>query len=205
MTTATERRRVAVAIAVAAALALGVIAVVLSTTGLKRTGTNQREKATPFQLDAGQTTCQGTQLLPKGTGGIQVFADKVDAKAGPLEVTVRSGRTTVARGVVPAPFGNRPHPAKLDRTLDAPLKGTVCVRNAGKVPVRLYGNPGRQMRFDWLTGTKHTWWVWSPRMATRSGLVKASFLVTWTFWAALVGMLVLGAVAAAAAWRALRA
>lgn len=205
MTDRSERRRTAVALAVAGALALLVLVVVLSQTGLKRTGTNQREKATPFLLGPGQTTCQGGQLLPKGTGGIQVFADKVHKPGGPLAITVRSGATPVARGVVPAPFGNRPHPAHLDRTLAAPLHGTVCVRNAGAVPVRLFGNPGRQMRFDWLSGADHTWWSWSPRMAARSGYVKAGFLGTWTMWAALVGMLALGTAAALAAWRALRA
>jgi hypothetical protein len=165
--------------------------------------------------------CQRDELVPVGTGGVSIYASSQGETGGPLDVSVLDGTRVIARGRLDAgnyPVG--PSYVRLDRGVPTG-KRTICIDNRGPNVVLIYGDESGgaeaaevtgmkqfkpvRLRFDFLTGRERTALGWSPTVAERAGLVKASFIGSWTMWAALALLLLSCAGAVVAAWRAVRA
>jgi hypothetical protein len=98
--------------------------------------------------------------------------------------------------------------ARLSRTI-GPLETTVCVMNDGHADTMLYGQtvgradssdylpvggfpePWVRIRLDYSQASEKSWWSFAPTAAGRFGLIKATFLGSWTMWVVLAALLAL--------------
>jgi hypothetical protein len=212
----------AVAVVVAILVA---IAIVLSHSANRRTGLSAAQLDVGFFLPPGRSFCQPDQEMSAGTGYLTFYAKSSAAGAGPLRVTVRDAAGRVLAGATAPPRRYGPQARAVPNTLSARLpalsRATVCIANAGPSQVAIWGGNSRTsrtelvgpggrrsahavLRLDYFSAARRSWWSLAPDVEQRFGLVKATFFGAWTFWVAIVALLVVCLGSVLYAGRALR-
>jgi hypothetical protein len=187
-------------VGVAVAAAACFLLVVLLGSEPRRSGTNNvAASAEAVELAPRERSCQ-PESVPGASErvAIAVAAPPGAAAVPRLTVAVERGGRAVASG--------RPAGRLDDGRVDVPLApappagaAELCVRNDGRRPLALLGQPGA-IAVDYYRGGSETWLQAAPAVARHFGLGKSGLLGPWALW------LALAAVAAAwlGAWRALR-
>jgi hypothetical protein len=122
--------------------------------------------------------------------------------AGPLVATVWQGPTVVASGRSSSSFVDQPVEVRLAGHAEGATNVRVCVTNRGRTQVAVLGQPAfgvrparvsdarqpqdRAMRIQWFQPKTAAPVSRMGDFAKRYGLEKASWVGTWTFWAALI-------------------
>ena len=202
------------------ALALLVALVVtLAHSEPRMTGTNSVPlHSQSIGLQRGDEVCQGSQLLPAGSGRMRMFIKAGDAGGTPrASLTIghqQDGVVARARGRwLPARSNGLPL-STMDFSFDPPVRRTrtdayVCVRNTGRLPIVLTGvltpfantilNGRRRLDIAlttlWFAPEDKTWPGELGAIIPRVG--NARMGGTWAFWVA--GLLLLAALGAALA------
>jgi hypothetical protein len=182
----------------------------------RMTGTNSvPQKNQEIGLQRGQEACQGSQLMPKGSGRMRMFISAGDRGGTPRAsmriLTREEGVVAQSPGrLVPKGADGFPD-TRMDFPVDPPVRHTrldayVCIRNTGRLPIVLKGvltpfgnvNIGR-MKLDialttlWFAPEEKTWLSELRAVAPRVGRARVGGI--WAFWAA--GLLLLGAISLA--------
>jgi hypothetical protein len=201
------------AVAAGVAATLVALAFVLVQRSPRLTGSNSQitnslvDVAVP---GSGGVRCQGREVIPAGTSGVRVFTGG-GAPIGPIVLTI--GRPDPAgrlRFVAGGRFGPSPAGTK-EITISPRIRRTVpgalvCIANRGTRTATFAGNltsaslganPLLQRldddaRLDWLSEPR-SWASLAGTVARRAGLVKASWIGTWTLWAAMVALAAIAA------------
>ena len=166
-------------------------------------------------LQHGQEACQGSQLLPEGSGRMRMFISPGDLGGTP-HATMRilqrqDGVVGRSRGRWVRP-GEEGFPlSRMDFPIDPPVRhtrtdGYVCIRNTGRLPIVLtgvltpFGNVNiRRRQLDialttlWFAPEEKTWLQELGSIVPRVGHARMGG--TWAFWAA--GLLLLAALSLA--------
>jgi len=159
---------------------------------------------------SGGVRCQGHEVIPAGTSRVRVFTGG-GPRIGPIDVTIAqpdsAGRLRLLAGgrLGPSPAGTKEIEIapRLARTVPGAL---VCITNRGVRTATFAGNLTsaslganpllRRMnddaRLDWLSEPR-TWASLAGTVARRAGLVKASWIGTWTLWGAIVALAAIAA------------
>jgi hypothetical protein len=209
--------------AAATALLLVALVVVLSQSRHHGTGTNGAAPNALKPLPAGKTLCQPRERMEAGTArvGFRPFERGPEV---PFKVSVPDpqGGPPLAGGSVPPRHYEKGEDAvaRLSRTIGPVADVTVCVTNDGDRDTMLYGQgvgradssdyqpiggfpePWVRIRLDYSQRSERSWWSFAPTAAERYGLIKATFLGSWTMWVVLAALL---ALALGAIWYAARA
>jgi hypothetical protein len=205
------------ALLVVAVGAVGFV-VKMSESALRRTATNSQVFPTHADVPPGAELCQPGQYVPAGTGNVVLLMGTARGVAGgPLDVTVKSGSAVVARGRSRGGYGDEAVGVRLSPTIRRTLPdASLCARNSGSTVVGVFGDyglagetiakasvpiPDIVARLDWFGPSRQTWWSNVGPVSQRFALVKPPFFGRWTFWAVLVSLLALSAVAIRAAVR----
>ncbi len=194
------------------ALALLVALVVtLAHSEPRMTGTNSVPlHAQSIGLQRGEQVCQGSQLLPAGSGRMRMFIKPGDlgGKTPRAAVTIRAqqdGLVGRSRGRWIPAGENGLELATMDFPIDPPVPHTrtdayVCVRNLGRLPIVLTGvftnfantllNGRRQLDIAlttlWFAPDDKTWFEELGSIVPRVGHARIGGV--WPFW---VGSLLL--------------
>ena len=198
-----------------AGLGLALVAVatvlVLSDAAPRRSGSNAsvRKAGGLVAISPGKRFCQPEALVPGHTAAVRTFFRfRPRSPGGPLTITLRHGDRGIASGHLPAglsPGSPRVPIGRIARDTSA----TVCFDNQGSRTVQLAGNltpeyggnnpTGAKLpdvvRIDYIRPGRESWWEFAPVVAQRFGLVKPSFVGSWTLYAALGAFVVLCAAA----------
>jgi hypothetical protein len=185
-------------------LAIGAAACVLLVVLLggepRRSGTNNVAAAgEAVRLAPDERACQPDSVPGDSERVALAVAAPADADGAPrLTVEVERDGEAVASG---RPGGSI-RAGRVEVPLEpAPAAGAaeLCVRNDGRRPLVLLGQPG-VLAVDYYRGGSETWLQAAPAVARHFGLGKTGLLGSWALW------LALAAVVAAwlASWRALR-
>ena len=196
------RGRVAVGVADGLALVLAALAIVLTRSDRRLTGSNTRVAASAVELTLapGQERCQRGEFVPSDTDRVRVFARTVSSGAGRFQILIRSesGEVATGRGTARRPPGPVQVPvSRLDRDAHA---ATVCIRSqnaalhfAGNLtPHRSFatgrgagnpGEPGDVVRLDYFREEPQDWLEAIPDVADRIWLFKGPFRGPEAVWA----------------------
>jgi hypothetical protein len=211
---------------VAIAIGFALIAVGLAVTLLRSeepyTGENGREIQLPAAvvIPAKARACQPEPSIPSGSGTVGMQVSTAGREAGPIEVSVLQGGRTVGTGRSRGGVVDEPVRVKLGGAVGGLEDVRLCVTNAGTRRVAVLGQEAafgtgarisdpdapqtRAMRLVWFEADKQMVLGRAGEVAHRYGLVKASWVGTWTFWAALVALLLVSGGAAALVAREVR-
>jgi hypothetical protein len=196
-------------VAIAAGVAL--IAVGLAVTLLRSeepyTGENGREIQLPagVVIPAKARACQPEPSIPSGSGTVEMQVSTAGREAGPIEVSVLQGGRTVATGRSRSGVVDEPVRVRLGAAVGGREDVRLCVTNRGARRLAVLGQEvpfgsgarvsdpdvpqTRAMRLVWFEPDREIVLGRAGEVAHRYGLVKASWVGTWTFWAALVALL----------------
>jgi hypothetical protein len=187
-------------VGVAVAAAVCALVVVLLGGEPRRSGTNNVAVAgEAVSLAPRERICQ-PESVPGDTARVAIAAaPQAGVAAAPrLTVEVERGGRAVASG--------RPDGSLTDGRLDVPLDpapppGAVelCVRNDGRGPLALLGQPD-VLAVDYYRSGSESWLAAAPAVARHFGFGKAGLLGSWALWLALVAVVA----AWLGAWLALR-
>lgn len=208
------RRRLTIVAAVCSLALLLALALVLSKSGHHRTGTNAAARSAFMPVWSGYKICQAGEYIQRGTGRIRFFPVPTPFPAGPFVVTLlRKGHAPLSARVPAhryvkseAAAANLPAIARTNS-----VNATVCIRNVGAKAAGVIGEvvpnqggtalllpgprvtkpPWVHIHLDYQFRKSQSWWSFAPTVATRYGLVKASFFGAWTFWLTIVLLLAL--------------
>jgi len=193
------RERIALGLGLVLVAAAFVVA--LSDSAPRRSGTNAtvRKSGNLVAIVPGSRFCQREAVVPKGTAALRTFFRfRPSPPGGPLEITVRHGDRVIATAHLPAgrspgsprvPIAHIPHDTSA--TVCFANQGTRTVQFAGNVTPEYGGNnpTGAKLpdvvRIDYTRPGHETWWTFAPVVAERFGLVKSSFVGSWTLYAVL--------------------
>jgi hypothetical protein len=181
-------------VAVTAGAVIAALIVGLATSGRHETGSNQiAPQAYVATVDPGRRLCQSPELVPAGSGSLELNVGTYGRPGPPLEVMV-GGNARGNRGGgyhdgwVRVPFAG----AAADRRRPEPAPD-VCVRNAGRTRIAVAGElapPGQAARvagrpaqglvtLRWRSAHATTWWGDAGTVAERVTFGKAD-LGPWT-------------------------
>lgn len=192
------------------------LAVTLSHSEPRMTGTNSVPQRQQYiGLQPGDEACQGSQLMPKGSGRMRMFirpGDKGGTPRGTMRILHRQdGRVASSRGRWIPPKSRELPLSVMDFPIDPPVRRTrtdayVCVRNTGPLPIVItgvltpFGNVqigSRQLDIAlttlWFAPEEKTWWRELGAIVPRVGHARIGGV--WAFWVA--GLLVLAALGTA--------
>lgn len=159
--------------------------------------------------------------VPAGTARARVFsAPQWISTGGPLAIEITPPRGVGVKATGPTFSGDGPVDIELLRPLAQTVEGAeVCVNNRGPTPVQVAGNqtPPRfspanlsgqifddAVRVDFYRPGEESYVEFAPEVATRFGLVKASFFGDWTLWLFFAGLAVIWASTLSWVWFKLR-
>ena len=229
MSTATRPSRVraarglwAIPIVLAVVLLVGLV-VTLSHSGPRWTGTNSvPQRMQRIGLQKGDEACQGSQLLPAGSGRMRMFIEPGYRGGTPQAamtirtqddgLVARSRGRYLRKGEIGIPL------SAMDFAVDPAVRRTdvgayVCIRNTGRTPFDITGvlTPFGQTTINgrrhvdialtalWFAPENKTWWQELPDIIPRVGHARIGGV--WAFWAALFLLLAAIAVALTTAFR----
>jgi hypothetical protein len=195
--------RVHLAIGLGFILTLCSLLAILSKSEERLAGTNAQVKVSgnDVLIRGRRVACQ-SENVPARAAALRVF---VGGDGGPLEVSIREGNRTVARGRFGFVLDRLPATAELSPAVNRDIvPAEVCFRNRGRRTLRLAGdrtplkfsgaNPwgvvfADEPRIDYLRAGDESGWALAGIVADRFGRSKTSFFGSWTMWAvfALVG------------------
>ena len=202
---------------VLALVLLGALVVTLAHSEPRMTGTNSVPlHAQSIGLQRGETACQGSQLLPAGSGRMRMFIKPGDLGGTPrAEMTIRTqqdGLVGRSRGRWIPAGENGLELATMDFPIDPPVPHTrtdayVCVRNLGRRPIVLTGvltkfantilNGRKQLDIAlttlWFAPDEKTWFQELGAIVPRLGHARVGG--AWPFWIA--SLLLLAAIGSA--------
>ena len=202
---------------VLALVLLGALVVTLAHSEPRMTGTNSVPlHAQSIGLQRGEQVCQGSQLLPAGSGRMRMFIAPGDLGGKPrAEMTIRTqqdGLVERSRGRWIPAGENGFELATMDFAIDPPVTDTrtdayVCVRNLGRRPIVLTGvltkfantllNGRRKLDIAlttlWFAPDDKTWFQELGAIVPRLG--NARIGGAWPFWVA--SLLLLAAIGSA--------
>jgi hypothetical protein len=202
----------------AGVLALGLTAVTDERDLAFTLGVNPAQIAAP--LNAGQEVCQGPIDVPERFERVQMKVGTFGRPGQPLDVAVREfpGGRTLAAGALRGGYADNSTPAVALRSVPDGTRVVVCVRNAGRRQVALYGGAGaaartstarigtRNLRTDLTLVFKRdedrSVMALLPAMFERASLFHPGWAGPWLFWVLLGAVVVL---VPALVWRALAA
>jgi hypothetical protein len=200
-------RRALACLLLAVLVLLAGLALTLSRTAERRTGTNGvwlSGEVPPLRVNAGLAVCQGGELLPAGTSALRI---PLRGPRVPVLVALRRGGRVFERvhATLTTPRG------ALDGAARAPiappahdLDGVeVCLRARSAVVI-LRGAPppevglttvaesstGTSIPIDYLARGSRSWWAQASTIADRLSLGRGDWGGRWVVW--LLGALVLG-------------
>ncbi|MHB2001589.1 MAG: hypothetical protein ACYCSI_15610 [Solirubrobacteraceae bacterium] len=184
------------ALAVALLLVVGALALDLSGSAPRLSGTNHVDpRDVVVRLASGRTLCQPGATLPPDTGAVKLLARAGGHPLPSISATLRSaGGATIAHGTLAA--GARPGYVRVP--LSPALKhggaGTLCLafgagdrvavfgtgeaQNASVATVGGHAEDGKIALFYLRPGSE-SWWQLLPTLARRFSYGKASFLGVW--------------------------
>ncbi|MDQ3353511.1 MAG: hypothetical protein M3507_03325 [Actinomycetota bacterium] len=165
----------------------------------------------------GEDRCQDGEFVPDEVARLRVYTGTVEGSSGePLLFSIFSqDGDLLSRRRVP---GGYP-PGPLDVPVEAPPAdlddGELCVRNLGNRPMSFAGNltlpdavtqaqqaasgavagSGDDIRVDFFRPGGESLWALSSEVARRFALFKPSFTGSWTMWAVLVSVALMGVAA----------
>jgi len=164
-------------------LLLAALAVLMSQSAIRQTGSNRIRVAGAFgQIRAGQTFCQRGEIVPAGTGAIRAFLYPTTRQRTATTAIVRSEASgaIVARGVATATGGDEPIPIPVRPVVHDETRATICLAAAAGSPFLLGGEPstGRSATLDrrplpgvlrivYLEPRAQSWWSFLPRVLSR--------------------------------------
>lgn len=208
---------------VLALVLLVALVVTLAHSEPRLTGTNsvpQRKQL--IGLQRGEEACQGSQLLPAGSGRMRMFISP-GLLGGTPSATMRilqrrdglvahsAGRYVPPSAEPPVPGTEGQRLGRMDFPIDPPVRHTrtdayVCVRNRGRLPIVItgvltpYGNTTVQGKHIdialstlWFAPKDETWFQELGAIIPRVGHVRIGGV--WAFWVA--SLLLLSALALA--------
>lgn len=203
----TDVRALACAL-LAAALIAGGLAHVLARAAQRRSGTDGVWAQIVVQLRAGATACQSRELLPAGTGALEVGAT---TSRPPLVTLRRGGRVldrvegAIAGGRVRAPIAPpRADLAGVQVCLRFPAAVTLPAGPPPPLDERVAVDGSRydaSLPISYLLPGRRSWLGFAPRVAARMGRGRGPWTAGRAAW--LVGALLLGALTLAG-WIVLR-
>jgi hypothetical protein len=188
--------RVRLAIGLGLILVLGLLVAILSKTEQRLAGTNAQVKVSgnDVPIRGRKVACQ-SENVPATAAALRVF---VGGDGGPLEVSIRQGNRTVARGRFGFVLDGLPTTAGLSPPVSRDIvPAEVCFRNRGRRTLRLAGdrtplkfsgaNPwglvfADKPRIDYLRAGEESGWALAGTVADRFGRSKTSFFGSWTMW-----------------------
>jgi hypothetical protein len=218
-----NRTLVLIAALVGVLLAAVVFLRVMSHERYRLTGTNSVGVPAHVEIPPGQRVCQGGQFVPKGTGAVAPWAGRGHEPGGPVAVTVSQGGRTIARGRSPETYRTAVTRFPLDTTIERDVRdAVVCFENRSPSVMNFYGDfvqPGQpsadapqfgpngptNLRLDYFTADRRSWWQTVSPISHRFPLFKAPFFGPWTFWLAMAVVLALSALAVVRVVREVRA
>lgn len=185
--------RLAAAAAVALIALVTALVLVLSERAGPVVGSNQVPPVEFVHLRSGQRYCRVRQVVPARTQGLRLLAGTNGKPTPRLDVEIRSGFTLSRRGVRQANFKEGLVTVPLAAVDSDIADATVCITPHGE-PVS-FGGRGRDVRLEYVRGSRKTWLALAPELADRVGVGKSSMGGDWIAIAALV--LAVGAAAGA--------
>jgi hypothetical protein len=203
--------RVRVAIAIGLVLIGAGLALTLFKSEEPFVGDNGREVELPagVVIPPGAQACQPEIGIPRGAGTIRMTVGTAGKPAGPLAVTISQGRRTLGSGATRGGIVDEPVRAHVGAGIGGARHARVCVSNRGPNQVALWGQEvpfgqgarvsarrmpqTRAMRLEWFEPHSATRISRAGVIAHRYGLVKASWVGTWTFWVALAVLVAVSA------------
>ena len=167
-------------------------------------GVNPAQVAGP--LNPGQEVCQAPIDVPDEFSKVQMKVGTLGRPGQPLAVTVREfpGGATLARGTLPGGYADNQNQTVALQSVSGGRRVSVCVRDAGRRPVALYGGAGAAARTSAARigarnlGTDLTL-VFKrdedssvlsllPEMFERASLFHPGWAGPWLFWTLLAAM-----------------
>jgi hypothetical protein len=180
-------RAVAATLAVGLALLIGAIALVMSRSGMKETGSNRvRVQSVLASVHPGETLCQSDELVPAGTGTVRAAMAPTSARRADLRVTVRAdadGRI-VARGTL-RPDARGPVSVPVRPLVRRDTPASVCFATGSGPAYVVGGEPvapgtakvgahasgghaiGGDVRIVYLEPRPRSWWSFAPTAMER--------------------------------------
>jgi hypothetical protein len=157
------------------------------------------------EVPPGGAACQDGEFLMAGTGRIGVTIANRGRPTDPVVHRFIAGGKTVAQARMDRGWTEGPVAVPLDRIVAADTPDVRwCVRNRGRAPVLVAGQPGfdyspavvdgeavgARMRVEYLTPDRRSWWSELGTVADRFAFGRARhFSGAWVLWIA--GVLVL--------------
>lgn len=192
------------------------LGVTLAHSQSRLTGTNSvPQRSQKIGLQRGEEACQGSQLMPKGSGRMRMFIAPGDLGGTPrASMTIRhrlDGLVARSEGRLVPPGAEGLPLSRMDFTIDPPVRRTrldayVCIRNTGRLPIVLTGvltpfgqvNIGRKhldiaLTTLWFAPENKTWLAELGAIVPRVGRARMGGI--WAFWG--VSVLLLGALSLA--------
>jgi len=177
--------------AIAATLAIGLVALAaglaltLSHSAVRRTGTDGALVSTVLLVTGGNgTVCQPQELAPAGTGAIGLSLKAVGGPGPHVAVDLARGHAVAAHGVRAAGWRGEHVVVPLRRELRRDVQGSVCVTlgphattvlGGERTPRKLAATtgdhplPGR-LRIEYLRPRPQSWWSFAGTIVHRIGV-----------------------------------
>jgi hypothetical protein len=167
--------RLAAAVAAGALALLAALAVVLTDSKPRQSGSNNVAELEPVaQVEGDGRRCQSAVILPADTSGVRLLLGTYGRPTPTIVVRAADGGRTITHGTLRG-GGREGHvtvpltPAVEDET----RAGRVCVRVEGDDPTVLYGSSGT-VRLEFIRPGSESWLDLLPVVARRFGYGKAN-------------------------------
>jgi len=173
---------------VLAALAAGwlllavALVVTMSRSAIRQTGSNHvNVQAALGLIGAGQTLCQGNEIVPAGTAAVRAYLSPTAAENGTTTVTVRAD----ASGAIVARGAATPGPSRDSITIPVrpvvrdETPASICIATTGGSPLAIGGEPSARpatidarplagdLRLVYLEPRAESWWSFLPTVVAR--------------------------------------
>ena len=167
--------RLAAAVAAGAVALLAVLALVLTDSKPRQSGSNYVAELEPVaEVEGEGRRCQRGVVLPPDTSSVRLLLGTYGRPAPTVAVRATDGARTVTSGTLPG-GGREGHvTVPLTPAIESETSASrVCVRVEGSGPTVLYGSGGT-VRLEWLRPGSGSWLDLLPVVARRFGYAKAN-------------------------------
>jgi hypothetical protein len=197
--------RAAAAVAAGAVALLAVLALVLTDSKPRQSGSNYVAELEPVtQVEGDGRRCQRGVTLPADTSSVRLLLGTYGRPTPAVTVRATDGDRTISAGSLPG-GGREGHvTVPIDPVGSQVVARRVCVEIEGSGPTVLYGSGG-VVRLEFLRPGSETWLDILPQVARRFGYGKANPFGSALIWVAAVVLLLAWLAAGRALARELRA